>query len=78
MLWRCVCHFRENGLKLLLSELGNLRDLFALLGLDLRERRDFPRLSIDPTTYIATDYWHRKPSFSPSPRGGGWGVISDV
>jgi hypothetical protein len=53
-----VRHFRENGLKLLFHEPGNVRDLLALRDPDRAARIDFARMTIDPTTYVAADYRH--------------------
>jgi hypothetical protein len=53
-----VRHFRENGLKLLLQHHDNARDLLALAGTSLLDRIDFARMSVDPTSYVASDYRH--------------------
>jgi predicted transposase YdaD len=53
-----VRHFRENGLKLLLHDPGNVRDLLALRDPARAARCDFARLRIDPTSYVAADYRH--------------------
>jgi hypothetical protein len=53
-----VRHFRENGLKLLLQQPGNARDLLALAGSRLLDRIDFARMTVDTTTYVASDYRH--------------------
>src|SRR5258708_3377951 len=53
-----IRHFRENGLKLLLQHPGNARDLLALSGTSLLDRIDFARMTVDPTSYIASDYRH--------------------
>jgi predicted transposase YdaD len=53
-----IRHFRENGLKLLLENPANARELMALTATRLLERMDFARRTIDPTTYIAADYRH--------------------
>jgi hypothetical protein len=53
-----IRHFRENGLKVLLQQPGNLRDLVTLTGTPLREGMEFARLEVDPTTYVASDYRH--------------------
>jgi hypothetical protein len=53
-----IRHFRENGLKLLLQHPGNARDLLALSGTSLLDRIDFAHMTVDPTTYIASDYRH--------------------
>jgi predicted transposase YdaD len=53
-----IRHFRENGLKLLLQDPGNARDLMALTATPLLDRLDFAQMTVDPTTYIAADYRH--------------------
>jgi hypothetical protein len=53
-----IRHFRENGLKLLLQDPGNARDLMALTATRLLDRLDFAHMTVDPTTYIAADYRH--------------------
>jgi predicted transposase YdaD len=53
-----VRHFRENGLKLLLQNPVNARDLLALTGTNLLARLDFDRMTVDPATYVASDYRH--------------------
>jgi hypothetical protein len=53
-----VRHFRENGLKLLLHDPSNVRDLLALCDPARVARCDFARLRIDPTSYVSADYRH--------------------
>ena len=53
-----VRHFRENGLKILLQNPGNARDLLSLSRTKLLDHIDFSRMSVDPTTYVASDYRH--------------------
>jgi predicted transposase YdaD len=53
-----IRHFRENGLKLLLEHPANVRDLISLTPTPLRDRLDFSRMRVDPTSYIAADYRH--------------------
>jgi hypothetical protein len=53
-----VRQFRENGLKLLLHEPGNVRELLALRDPDRAARCDFTRMIVDPTSYVAADYRH--------------------
>jgi hypothetical protein len=53
-----VRHFRENGLKLLLHDGRNARDLLALRDPDRAARIDFARLTVEPTSYVAADYRH--------------------
>lgn len=50
--------FHENGLKLLLQQPRNLRDLLALLRLNFLDRLDFDALTVDNTTYVSSDYRH--------------------
>ena len=50
--------FPENGMKLLLQRADNLRDLLNIAHLNLVDRLAFPRLEIDPTTYVQRDYRH--------------------
>jgi Putative transposase, YhgA-like len=50
--------FRENGLKLLFHDPGNVRDLLFLQDPDRAARIDFSRLRVDPTTYVTADYRH--------------------
>jgi predicted transposase YdaD len=53
-----IRHFRENGLKLLLENPANARELLALTATHLLDRMDFAHMAVDPTTYIAADYRH--------------------
>jgi predicted transposase YdaD len=55
-----VRHFRENGLKLLFQHPGNTRDLLTLAraGKSVIERIDFRRMTVDNTTYVASDFRH--------------------
>jgi predicted transposase YdaD len=53
-----VRQFPENSLKLLLHHPGNVRDLLALGGAKVLDRIVFDRLTVDPTTYVASDYRH--------------------
>ncbi len=53
-----VRNFRENGLKLLLQEAGNVRDVLALTGRTLRGEPDFARLKVARTTYVTAAYRH--------------------
>jgi hypothetical protein len=50
--------FPENGMKLLLQQLGNLRDLLSLAEAPLLDRIAFDQLSVDPTTYVTADFRH--------------------
>ena len=53
-----IRHFRENGLKVLLSEPGNLHELLGLLQFGMVHQLETERLEVDPTTYIVADYRH--------------------
>ncbi len=55
-----VRHFRENGLKLLFQHPANIRDLLTLarLGSGVIDRIDFRRMTVDNTTYVASDFRH--------------------
>jgi hypothetical protein len=53
-----VRHFHENGLKLLLHDPANVRDLLMLRDPVRAARIDFTRMTVEPTTYIAADYRH--------------------
>src|SRR5437867_582340 len=50
--------FPENGMKLLLQQPLNVRDLFRIARYQLIDRIDFDRLQLDPTTYVQRDYRH--------------------
>jgi hypothetical protein len=53
-----VRHFRENGLKEQLRHPANVRELLALTGTDLLDQIDFAHLTVEPTSYVASDYRH--------------------
>jgi predicted transposase YdaD len=53
-----IRQFRENGLKLLLQHPANARDLLALARTNLLRQIDITRMTVDPTTYVASDYRH--------------------
>jgi hypothetical protein len=53
-----IRHFRENGLKVLLQRPANVRDLLTLIGTPHVGRIDFKRMTVDPTSYVASDYRH--------------------
>jgi hypothetical protein len=53
-----VRQFHENGLKLLLHDAANVRDLVTLRDPARAARIDFARLTVDPTSYVAADYRH--------------------
>jgi Putative transposase, YhgA-like len=53
-----VRQFPENGLKLLLHHPANTRDLLSLTGTAFVPEMAFERMTVDPTTYITSDYRH--------------------
>ena len=53
-----IRQFRENGLKLLFHDPGNVRDLLRLRDPARAARCDFRRMTVDPSTYVAADYRH--------------------
>ncbi len=53
-----IRQFHENGLKLLLYDAANVRDLVTLRDPARAARIDFARLTVDPTSYVAADYRH--------------------
>src|SRR5262249_15043076 len=55
---RLVRHFPENGLKMLLEEPANVKDVLHLLAFRLIDRMDLGRMTADPTRFIHRDYRH--------------------
>ena len=55
---RLVRHFPENGLKVLLENPGNVRDLLHLLGVPAVPRIDFPHMQVEPAQFVQRDYRH--------------------
>ena len=53
-----VRHFAENGLKVLLSDAANVRDLLGLTGSNLVEGMDFAGMKQEATSYVAEDFRH--------------------
>ncbi len=53
-----IRQFHENGLKFLLHDAANVRDLVTLRDPARAARIDFARLTVDPTSYVAADYRH--------------------
>jgi hypothetical protein len=51
-------NFPENGIKLLLHEPLNVRDLLAIGHSPLAADIDYRRLAPDPTSYVQRDYRH--------------------
>ena len=50
--------FPENGMKLLLQQPDNTRELLALAQAPLLDRIDFDHMVVDPTTYVSADFRH--------------------
>jgi len=73
---RIVRQFPENGLKLVLTSPANLRELLVAARAAMLGRLDFPRLAVDPTTYVTAEYRHASMDLvltmplRPSRRGG--------
>ena len=55
---RLVRHFPENGLKVLLENPGNVRDLLQLLGVPAVPRIDFAHMEVEPAQFVQRDYRH--------------------
>jgi hypothetical protein len=53
-----VRHFHENGLKFLLENPGNVRDLLRLLDVKLVPRIDFAHMRVVPGRFVQRDYRH--------------------
>jgi hypothetical protein len=53
-----VRHFHENGLKLLLENAGNVRELLQLLDVQLLPRIDFSQMRVVPGRFVQRDYRH--------------------
>jgi hypothetical protein len=53
-----VRHFPENGMKLLLENPLNVRDLLALAAADILELIDLRQLALVRTTFVKRDYRH--------------------
>jgi predicted transposase YdaD len=53
-----VRQFPENGMKLMLQDPANVRDLLALLDADWMNLVDFSRLRLVPTTFVERDFRH--------------------
>jgi hypothetical protein len=65
-----IRQFHENGLKLLLHDAANVRDLVTLRDPARAARIDFAGLTVDPTSYVAADYRYNDPSGACSARLG--------
>jgi hypothetical protein len=57
-LQRLVRHFPENGLKVLLENSGNVRDLLQLLAVPVVPRIDFAHMQVEPAQFVQRDYRH--------------------
>jgi hypothetical protein len=55
---RLVRNFPENGLKVMLEDPANVRDVLDLLHVRCVGRIDFGRMEVDPTHFVAADYRH--------------------
>ncbi len=53
-----VRQFPENGMKLLLQQPDNARELLTLAGAPLLDRLVFAEMVVDPTTYVSADFRH--------------------
>ncbi len=53
-----IRQFPENGLKLLLENAGNVRDLLAIADPPERQFIDFNKLTQERTTFVSRDYRH--------------------
>jgi predicted transposase YdaD len=53
-----VRHFLENGMKVLLGDRANVRDLLGLTGSDLVGGMDFADMTQETTSYVAEDFRH--------------------
>ena len=55
---RLVRHFPENGLKVLLENPGNVRDLLQLLAVPVVPRIDFAQMQVEPAQFVQRDFRH--------------------
>jgi hypothetical protein len=55
---RLVRQFPENGLKLLLEETGNVRELLQILEVKLLDRIDFAQMKVEPARFVQRDFRH--------------------
>jgi hypothetical protein len=55
---RLVRNCPENGLKVLLENSGNVRELLQILAVALAPRIDFTRMRVEPARYVQRDYRH--------------------
>ncbi len=53
-----VRQFRENGIKFLLEDPYNVRDLLAVAHETMRDHIDFDHLAVERTTFVQRDYRH--------------------
>jgi hypothetical protein len=55
---RLVRHFPEHGLKVLLENPGNVRNLLQLLAVRAVPRFDFTQMQVEPAQFVQRDYRH--------------------
>jgi hypothetical protein len=55
---RLLRNFPENGVKVMLENPANVRDVLNLLGVRCVGRIDFGRMEVDPTHFVGADYRH--------------------
>jgi predicted transposase/invertase (TIGR01784 family) len=53
-----VRNFRENGIKLLLENGANVRDVFNILGESAAQDMDFTRMTVERTHFVQPDFEH--------------------
>lgn len=53
-----IRNFQENGVKFLLDDPANVRDLMHLFAADLADVIDFDRMALVKTTFIKNDFRH--------------------
>jgi hypothetical protein len=53
-----VRQFPQNGMKLLLEDPRNVRDLLAIAGVEVLDLIDFAHMTLVPTTFVQRDYRH--------------------
>jgi Putative transposase, YhgA-like len=53
-----VRRFKDNSLKMLLEDPGNVRDLLRIAGTKTLDRIDFAGLQVERTTFVLRDYRH--------------------
>jgi len=53
-----IRHFQENGVKILLENPGNMRELVQILAFRLQSRIDFTQMRVVPGRFVARDFRH--------------------